>query len=82
MSTLLVDRIDDLRDARYWEHVIRDEEDLRRHVDYTHFNPVKHGHVSRVVNWPHSSFHREVREGRLPADWGVMSEDGVVGERQ
>ena len=57
--------------ARYWEHTIRDGSDLRAHVDYVHFNPVKHRHVVRVVDWPYSSFHREVRAGRLPADWGV-----------
>jgi putative transposase len=48
---------------RYWEHAIRDEDDFTRHLDYIHFNPVKHGHVSRVKDWPHSSFHRMVRLG-------------------
>ena len=43
---------------RYWEHTLRDETDLVRHVDYIHFNPVKHGHVTRVRDWPYSSFHR------------------------
>jgi len=55
---------------RYWEHLIRDDEDFRRHVDYLHWNPVKHGWVSRVRDWPHSSFHRFVRAGILPKDWG------------
>jgi putative transposase len=54
---------------RFWEHTIRDENDFERHVDYIHFNPVKHGLVSRVADWPHSSFHRYVREGILPHDW-------------
>jgi putative transposase len=45
---------------RYWEHAIRDDADLARHVDYIHFNPVKHGYVTKVVDWPHSSFHRFV----------------------
>jgi putative transposase len=54
---------------RYWEHTIRDERDYERHVDYIHFNPVKHGLVARVRDWPHSSFHRYVREGILPEDW-------------
>ncbi len=68
---------------RFWEHLIRDEDDLRRHVDYTHFNPVKHGHVARVADWPHSTFHREVREGRLAADWGVgVGVDEDRGERK
>ena len=55
---------------RYWEHTIWDEDDLQRHVDYLHFNPVKHGWVQRVVDWPHSSFHRYVRYGLLSANWG------------
>jgi putative transposase len=55
---------------RYWEHVIRDDADMARHVDYIHFNPVKHGLVSRVCDWPHSSFHRYVKRGDLPGDWG------------
>ena len=54
---------------RFWEHTIRDEGDFERHVDYIHFNPVKHGHVTRVRDWPYSSFHRYVRNGCLPADW-------------
>ena len=55
---------------RYWEHAIRDDADLARHIDYIHFNPVKHGLVSRVSDWPHSSFHQHVKRGLLPADWG------------
>jgi putative transposase len=55
---------------RYWEHAIRDDADLERHVDYIHFNPVKHGYVSRVCDWPHSSFHRYASEGIVPLDWG------------
>ena len=54
---------------RYWEHAIRNDADLERHVDYIHFNPVKHGHVSRVCDWPYSSFHRYVAQGLLPLDW-------------
>jgi putative transposase len=67
---------------RYWEHAIRDDADLARHIDYIHFNPVKHGHVSRVRDWPHSSFDRYVRRGLLPADWsGDMQEvTGKFGE--
>src|SRR5690606_4130511 len=48
---------------RYWEHVIRDERDLAAHVDYIHFNPVKHGYVDRARDWPWSSFHRWVHRG-------------------
>lgn len=55
---------------RYWEHAIRDDADFERHIDYIHFNPVKHGHVTRAADWPHSSFHRYVKRGLLAADWG------------
>jgi putative transposase len=67
---------------RYWEHAIRDDADLERHVDYIHFNPVKHGHVTRAVDWPHSSFHRYVERGLLSADWGGDIKDitGSFGE--
>lgn len=54
---------------RYWEHTLRNDDDLRRHVDYIHFNPVKHGHVRYVRDWPYSTFHRYVRHGLYPADW-------------
>jgi putative transposase len=62
---------------RFWEHTIRNESDFARHVDYVHFNPVKHALVPRVCDWPHSSFHRYVREGLLPHDWaGDVGENG------
>ena len=54
---------------RYWEHCIRDELDLQRHIDYIHFNPVKHGHAKQPTDWPYSSIHCYVRQGLLPADW-------------
>jgi putative transposase len=60
---------------RFWEHTIRGDGDLARHVDYIHFNPVKHGLVQRVRDWPHSSFHRYVREGLLPEDWAGDADD-------
>lgn len=66
---------------RFWEHRIRDAEDYRRHLDYLHFNPVRHGLVRRVVDWPWSSFHRLVREGVYPPDWGGdMEVEGAFGE--
>jgi putative transposase len=68
---------------RFWEHTIRDDNDFAAHVDYIHFNSVKHGLVARVRDWPHSSFHRYVRRGLLPEDWGGdVSEAGKdYGER-
>ena len=65
---------------RFWEHAIRDEDDLRRHVDYIHYNPVKHGHCRKVADWPYSTFHRYVALGIYPEDWAdVTGDDGVDG---
>ena len=55
---------------RYWEHLVRDEDDFRHHVDYIHFNPVRHGLVVSARDWPYSSFHRFVRDGIYPMEWG------------
>jgi hypothetical protein len=65
---------------RFWEHAIRDDSDYRHHVDYIHYNPVKYGYVTRVVDWPFSSFHRFVRLGMYPSDWagpGLQDMDSV-----
>ena len=62
---------------RFWEHKIRDDADLERHVFYTYFNPVKHGLVRQVRDWPHSSFHRDVQNGLFPADWGGCLSENV-----
>jgi len=59
---------------RFWEHQIRDEADMERHVDYIHFNPVKHGQVRQVCDWPYSTFHRYVREGIYSSDWAGSPE--------
>ena len=56
---------------RFWEHHIRDDEDLSRHLDYVHFNPVKHGLVSNAADWPYSTFDRYVKKGVYPSDWGM-----------
>ncbi|GGJ80513.1 hypothetical protein GCM10009304_02840 [Pseudomonas matsuisoli] len=55
---------------RYWEHLIRDERDMREHLDYLHGNPVKHGYADRVRDWPWSTFRRYVREGVYAEGWG------------
>lgn len=55
---------------RFWEHRIRDERDFRAHMDYVHINPVKHGLVDRVMDWPYSTFHWLVKMGIYPLDWG------------
>ena len=54
---------------RFWEHLIRDEQDYERHLDYIHYNPVKHGHVKSPSQWPYSSIHRYINTGILPANW-------------
>ncbi|OGS93340.1 MAG: transposase [Gallionellales bacterium GWA2_59_43] len=59
---------------RYWEHCIRDENDFARHVDYIHWNPVKHGLVNCAADWPYSTFHRFVAAGGYPRDWGIADE--------
>ncbi len=68
---------------RFWEHTIRDDTDFARHLDYIHFNPVKHGLVTKVGDWAYSSFRRYVRHGILPQDWAgtVELHDAGFGER-
>jgi putative transposase len=59
---------------RFWEHVIRDERDFERHVDYIHYNPVKHGYTRSPGEWPHSSFSRYVDAGIYATDWAAGDE--------
>lgn len=56
---------------RYWEHLIRDDEDLERHVAYIYANPVKHGYATKAADWPYSSIHRDIEKGLVTSDWGV-----------
>jgi putative transposase len=68
---------------RYWEHTIRDDRDYAVHMDYIHFNPVKHGYVDHAADWPFSSFRHYVENGIYPLDWlGSKAEPGDVGERR
>lgn len=53
----------------YWEHLIRDELDYQKHIDYVHLNPLKHGLVKQVRDWPYSTFHRDVARGIYPLNW-------------
>lgn len=67
---------------RFWEHLIRDDADFQRHLEYCYINPLKHGLVRRVSDWPYSSFHRDVGAGLVPLDWaGEIDESGQFGER-
>ncbi|SCY09641.1 putative transposase [Nitrosospira sp. Nl5] len=67
---------------RYWEHTLRDDNDWQRHMDYIHYNPVKHRHVEYVADWPYSTFHRYVEVGIYQRDWAGNAEvsSGQFGE--
>ncbi|WED43281.1 REP-associated tyrosine transposase [Legionella cardiaca] len=54
---------------RYWEHLIRDTEDYEHHINYIHYNPVKHGYVNNPSDWPYSSIHRFIKQAILPKKW-------------
>jgi putative transposase len=71
----------DVWQRRYWEHTIRDDRDYTAHIDYVHFNPVKHGYVANVAAWPYSTFHRCVAKGLFPANWAAPSDLANAGER-
>jgi len=67
---------------RFWEHAIRDDADYAAHVDYCHINPVKHGYVQCVAEWPYSTFHRYVERGVYPLNWASGAESNMdAGER-
>jgi REP-associated tyrosine transposase len=71
----------DVWQRRFWEHTIRNEADLCAHVDYVHWNPVKHGYATCVRMWPHSTFHRYVRRGVLACDWGGLNMRSIHKQR-
>ena len=62
---------------RFWEHTIRDDQDYAAHMDYIHFNPVKHGWVESVKDWPYATFHKCVAEGIYPLDWAGSGDDST-----
>lgn len=67
---------------RFWEHEIRDEKDFINHIDYIHYNPVKHGYVKSPADWSYSSIHKYIKQDELPDDWGSAAsfDDGNFGE--
>ncbi len=65
---------------RYWEHTIRDDRDLANHIDYIHINPVKHGYVTRASDWPHSSIHRYITNGKVTQHWAASISEAEFGE--
>lgn len=64
---------------RYWEHLIRDQEDWRRHIDYIHYNPVKHGYTQRAADWPYSSFKLALKRGWYESAWGETEPAFIAG---
>jgi putative transposase len=66
---------------RFWEHVIRDDHDFEKHMNYIHYNPVKHGLVDEAVEWPYSSFHKCVRQGIYPKNWTIENKALKTGEK-
>jgi putative transposase len=82
-ASLISKRESGIWQRRYWEHTIRDEQDYAAHMDYIHFNPVKHGLAAHAADWPFSSFVTCVRLGMYPGDWAVKDVPlGDTGERQ
>ncbi len=67
---------------RFWEHQIRDQNDFNRHLDYIHYNPVKHGLCKRPNQWPYSTLHRYIKAAKYPEDWAVQDDfdDSGYGE--
>jgi putative transposase len=57
---------------RYWEHLLHDELDFENHVNYIHYNPVKHGYVNKASNWKFSSIHRYIKQGIISDNWGSL----------
>jgi putative transposase len=66
--------------VNYWEHLIRDDADYQRHMDYVHVNPLKHVLVKRVSDWPHSTFHRYEAKGIYSGDWCGEVNDVIAGD--
>jgi len=68
-----------IRQNRFYDHLIRNDNDLHRHLDYIHYNPVKHGHCSRPCDWPHSSFAAWQARGAYPDGWGGHEPADIAG---
>jgi putative transposase len=69
---------------RFWEHTIRDDRDYRAHMDYVHFNPVKHGFVAHPADWPYSTFQKWVAVGLYDTAWAPADNENIssgMGER-
>ncbi|MBX3052192.1 MAG: transposase [Caldilineaceae bacterium] len=62
----------------FWDHIIRDEIDFQRHLDYIHYNPVHHGLVARPEDWPHSSYHHWRERNAYPDGWGWALPESIT----
>ncbi|MCP4567201.1 MAG: transposase [FCB group bacterium] len=66
----------------FWDHIIRNNDDMNRHIDYIHYNPVKHGYVEKPFDWEYSSI--QSFDGCYQPDWGMREQfkydDGQFGE--
>ncbi|HED32800.1 MAG TPA: transposase [Gammaproteobacteria bacterium] len=60
---------------RYWEHLIRDDNDFEHHVNYIHYNPVKHGYVKQPVDWKYSTIHQFIEKGLLDKNWSCCPDE-------
>jgi putative transposase len=70
---------------RYWEHLIRNEQDYNNHVEYIHYNPVKHGYVNYASQWKYSSIHRYINNGIVKRNWGIgidLTDDASFGKKK
>ena len=65
---------------RFWDHIIRDQDDLNRHTDYIHYNPAKHGYVIKPADWRYSSMRKYLGEGVYPSDWGIVNPENMEGD--
>ena len=63
---------------RFWDHLIRDEDDMQRHLDYIHYNPVKHGYVANPADYAWSSLSSYVAKGHYPQAWAAASEPAHI----
>ena len=65
---------------RFWDHIIRNRDDMNHHLDYIHYNPVKHGLVRSPFEYQHSSIHQYLENGHYQSDWGLVEPTGFDGE--
>ncbi len=66
--------------SRFWDHIIRNQSDMNNHIDYIHYNPVKHGYVKNPFHWNPSSIHEYFRDGYYSGDWGCSEDLKFTGE--